>query len=118
MSYLLDGAAIRAPHNIEELTDDIFVQHTTLDNTRSRDYMGTTKRRWALDYINTKPSDYDTIKTIWDSYKANAQAKTFQSTETNYTIASTNVHIDLTQRTFSVGGDTYISDFTLVLTEA
>lgn len=117
MSYLLDGSTIKSPNNIEELTQDLFVQQTALNNTRSRDYMGDTKRTWALDYVNTKKADYDTMKTIWDSYKATAAGKSFQSTETNYTIAATTVHIDLTRRRFSVGGSDYISDFTLILTE-
>lgn len=117
MSYVLDGSEIRAPHNIDELTEDLYAQQVSLDNTRSRDYMGTTKRVWALDYTNTKVADYDTIKTIWDSYKSTATGKSFQSTETNYPIALTTVHIDMTKRRFSVGGIDYISDFTLVLTE-
>lgn len=118
MSYILDGSTIRSPHNFEEVTDDQYVQHRTLDGNKHRDYFGSSKRVWALDYINTKKADYDTIKTIFDSYKSTGAVKSFQSTETNYTVASTNVHIDLTRRNFSVGGTDYISDFTLLLTEA
>lgn len=118
MPYVLDGSIIRSPHNISENTVDQYAQQKALNGTVSRDYFGSTKRVWAFDYMNTKPGDYTTIKSIVDSYKSTALAKTFESTESGYTIAETEVHLDLTQREFSVGGETYISDFTLVLTEA
>lgn len=117
MSYLLDATTIRAPHNIEEQTVDQYAQQKTLSGAVGRDYFGSVKRIWVFDYTNTKPSDYATIKIIVDNYKATGTAKSFQSTETNYTVASTTVHLDLTRRRFSVGGDTYISDFSLILTE-
>jgi hypothetical protein len=117
MSYLLDGTTIRAPHNIEETTVDVYAQQKTLSGTVGRDYFGSVKRIWVLDYMDTKTTDYTTIKTIVDAYKSTVTAKTFQSTEANYTIASTSCHLDLTKRRFSIGGTSYISDFTLVLTE-
>lgn len=117
MSFILDGTTIRSPHNLDELTEDLYAQQISLANHRSRDYMGDTKRTWALDYMNTKTADYTTIKAIWDSYKSTATGKTFESTEANYTIASTTVHIDMVRRSFTVGGTSYISDFTLILTE-
>ncbi len=118
MSYILAGSTIRSPMNIEEQVVDQYAQQKTLSGGVSRDYFGSTKRIWIFDFVNTKPSDYTTIKTIVDSYKSTATAKTFQSTETNYTIASTTVHLDLMRREFSVRGDSYISDFSLVMTEA
>lgn len=118
MAYILDGSTIRSPMNIEEQIIDQYAQQKTLSGRVGRDYFGTTKRIWIFDYANTKPSDYTIIKAIVDSYKSTASAKTFQSTETNYTIASTNVHLDLMRRAFSVRGDSYISDFSLVMTEA
>lgn len=118
MAYLLDGTIIRSPLNIEETTKDLYAQQTTLNNSVNRDYFGSTKRVWVLDYTNTKPNDHTTIKTISDSYKSTGTTKTWQSTETNYTIASTRVHIDLIRRRFNVRGNSYISDFSLVLTEA
>lgn len=118
MAYLLDSTTIRNPMNIEELTNDLFAQHITLNNAVGRDYFGDTKRVWALDYINTQPSEYNTIKTISDAYKSSVSTKSFQSTEANYLIAETFVHIDLVRRKFTVGGTDYISDFTLILTES
>lgn len=118
MSYLLDSTTIRSPHNIEETTVDQYAQVKTLDGTVSRDYFGDTKRIWSLDYTNAQGTEYQTIKTIVDAYKSTGATKTFESTEANYTISSTLCHLDLTRRRFSVGGTDYISDFTLILTEA
>lgn len=118
MAFLLDGTTIRNPINLEEQTVDQYAEQRVLTNGVGRDYFGTTKRIWILDFSNTKPVDYTTIKTIVDAYKTTVTTKTFQSTETNYTIASTRCHLDLIRRKFSVGGTTYLSDFSLVLTEA
>lgn len=118
MSYILDGTTIRTPMNIEEQTVDQFAQQKPLSGNVARDYFGDTKRIWALDFTNTQGSEYQTIKTIVDAYKSTNTLKSFESTETNYTIASTLCHLDLTRRSFSVGGTDYISDFTLVITEA
>lgn len=118
MSYLLDSTTIRRPMNIEEQTVDQFAQQKTLSGAVGRDYFGSTKRIWIFDFGNTTPADYSTIKTIVDAYKSTGATKTFQSTETNYIVASTLCHLDLIRREFSVRGDSYISDFSLVMTEA
>lgn len=118
MAYLLDSTTIRSPQNLEEGNSTQFAQVRTMSGAIGRDYFGDNKRVWILDYTNTTKSDYDTINAIYQSYLTSGTAKTFESTETNYTVASTTVHIDLTRRAFNVGGTNYISDFTLVLTEA
>ena len=56
--------------------------------------------------------------TIHQAYLSTGTAVTWVSTETNYTISSTNVHINLDSRGFTVGGEDYISSFTLILSEA
>lgn len=117
MGYVLDGTTLRAPFEMAESNSTQYAQNRTLDGTISRDYFGSNKRVWTLSYRTTKKADYDTIRTIYDSYLANAVAKTFQVTETNYTISSTNVHVDLVERGFSIRGLEYLSDFDLVLTE-
>lgn len=118
MSYLLDATEIRAPHSFDEVNNTQHAQNRTLDGSISRDYFGDNKRVWVLDYKNTKKTDYDEIKTIYDSYLSTGTAKAWEVTETNYTISSTTVHVDLKERGFSVRGSSYISDFTLTLTEA
>lgn len=118
MSYLLDSTQIKAPQSIKESNSTQLAQNRTLDGSFHRDYFGDNKRSWQLQYINTKKADYDTIKTKYDAYLNDNTAKAWEVTETNYTIAATTVHIDLIERGFSVRGTSYISDFTLVLTEA
>lgn len=116
--FILDGTGIRAPQGMSESNNTQSAQSRTLDGSISRDYFGSNKRVWVLTYKNTKPADYAVIKAIYDSYMADAVAKTWQITETNYTVAQTNVHVDLAERGFSIRGEDYISDFTLTLTEA
>lgn len=117
MSYLLAGSTIKAPQSITEDNSTQVAQNRTLDGSIHRDYMGSNKRRWVLDYENTKKADYDAIKAIYDSYLATGTAKSWQVTETNYAVSATTVHVDLVQRNFRVRGTDYISDFTLTLTE-
>ncbi len=118
MAYVLAGSNIRAPFELEERNSTQMAQHRSLDGSIRRDYFGSNKRVWLLSYRNTKKADYDTIKTIYDSYLSTNAAQTWQVTETNYTISATTVHVDLQERGFSVRGESYISDFDLVLTEA
>lgn len=118
MAYLLDGTEIRRPTSIREENSTQLAQHRTLDGSIKRDYMGSNKREWILEYDVVKKSDYDTINAIYDSHLDTASTKTWQVTETNYTVAQTNVHIDLKVRDFTVKGTDYLSSFTLILTEA
>lgn len=118
MSYILAGTTIRNPINLEEINSTQYAEQRTLSGTHTRDYFGSNKRVWTLSYRNTEKSYYDTINTIYQAYLASGTAVTWSSTETNYTISSTNVHVDLQKRGFSVGGLDYISDFDLILTEA
>lgn len=117
MSYILNGSTIRRPTTFKETNSTQVAQQQGLDGTISRDYFGSNKRIWVLEYRNVNPTDYSTIKTIYDSYLTNASPKTWQVTETNYTISQTTVHIDLLERGFSIKGSDYLSDFTLTLTE-
>lgn len=118
MAYVLDGTTIRRPFELAETNSSQFAQNRTLDGSINRDYFGANKRVWILDYRNVNKTDYDTIRTIYNSYLADAVAKDWESTETNYTISETQVHIDLVERGFTVRGSDYLSDFTLMLTEA
>lgn len=118
MAYILDASTIRRPTSIREENSTQLAQHRTLDGSIRRDYFGDNKREWILEFENVKKSEYDTIKTIYDAHLSTGATKTWEVTETNYTISSTNVHIDLKIRDFSIKGTDYISDFTLILTEA
>lgn len=118
MAYILNGSTIRAPHEFGEANSTQFAQNRALDGSINRDYFGTNKRVWVLDYQNTKKADYDTIKALYETYLLNINALSWEVTETNYSVAATTVHVDLQERGFSVRGTDYISDFTLTLTEA
>lgn len=118
MSFILNGVTIRGPYSIEESNSTQMAQQRTLSGAVSRDYFGSNKRIWTLEYRNTNPTAYSTINGIYTNYLSTGTAVTWSSTETNYTIASTTVHIDLQVRDFSIRGSSYISDFTLILTEA
>lgn len=117
MAYILDSVTLRNPMNLEEQNSTQFAQNRVLSGAVARDYFGANKRVWILDYTNTKKVDYDEIRVIYDSYLAIGTAKDWSVTEANYAVSATTVHVDLTQRSFNVGGIDYISDFTLVLTE-
>lgn len=118
MAYTLNGTEIRRPMEITpEKNSTQYAQHRTLDGTIKRDYFGDNKRTWVLRYRNVLKTDFDTINTIYQTYLSTGTAVAFISTETNYAISSTNVHMNLDERSFSTGGESYISDFDLVLTE-
>lgn len=118
MSFNLDSVAIRAPMNMSEDNSTQVAQQRTLSGAVNRDYFGSNKRVWTLQYRNTKKAAYDAINTIYQSYLTLGTAKSWSVTETNYAVSATTVHIDLITRKFSVSGLDYISDFDLILTEA
>lgn len=118
MSYILSGSNIRAPQSFEETNSTQVAENRTLSGSVTRDFFGSNKRVWVLEYNNTKKADYDTINTIYQSYLSTGATKTWEVTETNYAISQTNVHVDLLVREFGVKGTDYISDFTLILKEA
>ena len=115
--YILNGSIIRRPSQFTETNNTQVAQNRTLDGTYTRDYFGNNKRIWVLNFTTVKKSDYDVIKAIYDSYLSTGIAKTWEVTETNYTISEVNVHIDLQERGFTIKGTDYLSDFTLTLTE-
>lgn len=118
MAYLLDSTTIKNPTSGGEVNATQYAQQQTLAGAIGRDYFGDNKRVWKYDYINCNKTDYNIIRAIYDSYLSTGNAKDWQVTETNYSVATTTVHIDLQERSFSVKGTDYLSDFTLILTEA
>lgn len=118
MSYLLDGNIIKRPKSLTETNDTQTAQNRGLSGAITRDHFGANKRVWAADYENVSKTDYDTINTVYQTYLTTSTPVTWEVTETNYTVSSTTVHIDLKERKFGVGGTDYISDFALILSEA
>ncbi len=117
MSYALNGSAIKSPQSIEETNNTQYAQQRTLGGTVGRDYFGSNKRVWKLEYKNISKDAYDTINTAYQSYLSTGTGVAWVSTETNYSF-STTVHVNLDSRGFTVGGEDYISSFNLILTEA
>lgn len=117
MSYVLNSTTIRRPSTFAETNSTQVAQNRTLGGSVTRDYFGSNKRVWILEYSNTNPSDYTTIRSIYNTYLSTGTAVAWEVTETNYTVSSTTVHVDLLERGFKVKGDSYISDFTLTLVE-
>ncbi len=117
MAYYLATQQIRAPHTIKETNSSVYVQQRTLNGQVNRDYMGENKRVWELVYRNTKKNDYLAIKAIYNTYLDTEDAVEWEATEDNYSINETMVHVNLDERELGVQGSSYISDFTLILTE-
>jgi hypothetical protein len=118
MSYLLGGVSIKRPQSMSETNNTQTAQNRTLSGAVTRDQFGSNKKVWSLDYANITKTDFDIINNLYQTYLSTGTAQTWQITETNYPISLTNVHVDLVSRGFKVGGNQYLSDFTLVLTEA
>lgn len=118
MAYLLSGSTIRNPKSFDEQNSTQVAQNRTLGGSVTRDFFGSNKKVWILNYENVKTTDFSTINTIYQTYLSTGSTVTFQSTETNYTVASTSVHVDLQVRKFTVRGSDYLCNFTLILTEA
>jgi hypothetical protein len=116
--FLLNGTAIKGSQSIEEDNSTQVAQQRTLGGSVNRDFFGSNKRIWSMDYTNVNPTAFTVINTIYQNYLTTGTTVTWQVTEANYTIASTLVHVDLLIRKFNVRGSSYISDFTLILTEA
>ena len=116
--YILNSTTIRRPNSILVRNSTQVAQNRTIGGDITRDYMGSNKRIWTLEYEDVNVTDYDTINTLYQLYLSNHATQTWEITEGNYAVSATNVHVDLLERTFTVKGDSYISSFTLTLTEA
>ncbi len=118
MPYYLNTQLIRSPSSMTETNSSQVAQQRTLAGTVNRDYFGSNKRIWTLEFNSVNKDDYFTIKSQYNTYLTNFTAQAWEITENNYFINQTYVHVDLLERRFTVKGNSYISDFTLILTEA
>lgn len=118
MAYTLNGTDIRRPSDMEEDNSTQYASNRTLGGANVRDYFGSNKRVWKLDYNNINSTDFTTINSIYSTYLSTQTAVTWEITETNYTVSSTTVHVDFQSRSFNVPGSTYLSNCVLILTEA
>lgn len=111
MSYLLDGTEIKAPANLRRDIIEIEKSNTTLNGKKKRDFIRQ-KYSYTIDLKNLTQAQFSIIKTIIEG-KA---AVTFQVTETNLTVAETNVWVYLQGEDFVKGGE-YRENITLILEE-
>lgn len=118
MAYTLNSTSIRPPSSLKESNSTQLAQNRTLSGAVTRDYFGSNKKVWILEYKNLTKTDFDILNTIYQSYLTTGTAKSWAVSETNYTVSSTTVHVDLLQRDFSIPGTDYISNCSLILTEA
>jgi hypothetical protein len=96
---------VREPVNVE-------TTNITIDGTSKRDI---TARKWQylLEYKNISTTDANTIYTIY-----NLQTTvTWQVTETNFTVSSRDVHVDISPRQYFTHGSDYLVNLILTLTE-
>lgn len=116
--YSIGGQKIKAPQQMKEGRVEQYAQQKALDGSVNRDYFSSregTKRIWTLTYYNILPAAYNVIDAVYTIYKLTDTTQAFVVSDLSI---STDVHMDLVDRDFSVSGNDYLSSFTLVLTEA
>lgn len=118
MGYTLNGTSIRRPNKMQVDNSTQLAEQRTLSGAVGRDYFGSNKRVWMLSYDSLNVTDFNIIDTIYQAYLTSGTAVTWVISEGNYTVASTNVHVDLLSRDFSVPGSSYLSGIQLILKEA
>lgn len=115
MSYKLDGTTIKTPTEINENYEPISNTSISLNNYRYKDIVGTAKKSWTLYYRMLSTTDFDVLKTIYDSHITDADIIPFVSDETNLTI-NTNVYMSFGEKKYIKGGD-YYSEISIILVE-
>lgn len=112
MAYILDGTTLRNPQELEIEELETGVAHETIDGKLKKSVTNR-RRRFVLRYQNLTRTQENTILNIWNQQ----DTVTFESTETNLTVASTTVHVEVFRRAFNRGSE-YRSDLSLILTES
>jgi len=85
---------------------------TTLKGRTKKDIVAR-KEQFVIKYVMLTQTE---VNAIMGEYNLEA-TRNFSISETNLTIASTPVHIDIAERAYNTAGDSYREDLTLVLTE-
>lgn len=118
MSYLLNNTTIRRPKRMTVDNSTQYAENRTLNGTIARDYFGSNKRKWTLEFENLNVTDFAIIDALYQSYLSTKTVMPWAVTESNYTVSTTNVQVDFLTRGFTIPGSSYISNCTLILTEA
>lgn len=118
MSYSLNSTTIRRPTRMREDNSTQYAANRTLGGSNTRDYFGNNKRVWTLEFDNLNATDYTTINTLYQAFLTTKAVVPFQISEGNYALGPVNVQVDFLTRSFNIPGSSYLSDCTLILTEA
>ena len=115
MAYSLGGSTIKSPNSVNEKIDTQASTKLSINNDRYKDITGSQKKIWVLSWGFLSPTNYATIKTVFDDHITNGTTKAFVVNETNLTINAT-VNIEFGRMEYIKGGS-YYSIFELILTE-
>ena len=111
MAYILNGTTLKSPTTFDRETIESSVKHNLLTGRTVKDIRNR-KDRFILTFQYLSAAERNAIINIWQL----ETCVTFEVTETNLTIASTDVHVEIPERGYLKGGD-YREFFTLILTE-
>jgi hypothetical protein len=111
MAYILNGTTIKNPVDFKRDLFEVSGVQTTLNGRTVKD-LRSRKEVYTLEFQHLSSAERNAILAIYDLQTT----VSFQVTETNLTIAETQVHMDIPGREYLKGGD-YLESFTLILTE-
>ena len=112
MSYVLGDVTLPSPTNFRREYIERSASNDMLDGTTKKDITNR-KERFILEFNNISQTD---VSTILSEYNLET-TRDFEVTETNLTISSTQVHIDIGRRNYPTKGTDYREELTLLLTE-
>lgn len=100
------------PGNFQRKIIEMATRFTTLDGTDKKDITNR-KEQFILYYEHLTQSEVTNILSEYNDL----EVKNFSVSDTNLTINSTPVHVEVTDRQYNTGGNEYREDLTLILTE-
>lgn len=112
MSYNLGSITLPRPVGLTRETIEKSAKIITLDNTTKKDITGR-KERYILEFKMLTQTEINTILSEYDLQTT----RNFSVSETNLTITSTPVHIEIERRAYNTPGNEYREDITITLEE-
>lgn len=112
MSYIIGALTLPNPHEFRREQVETSKTNETIEGRTKKD-IANRKERYFLRFDKLTQAEVNSILAEYDLQTT----RTFQVTETNLTIAATDVHIELAAREYNTRGDSYREDLTLILTE-
>lgn len=112
MAYTLGSITLPNPQNFQREYIETAAFILTLNNTTKKDLVGR-KERYILEFTMLTQAE---IASMLSEFELNT-TRNFSVSESNLTIASTPVHIELERREYNTPGNEYREDIVLILTE-